>query len=311
MIPKIGIGIILMGIIIMIAAFAVPSLTIVYIGSASSGGGGGGISAPGIDYLSDIPYSQSIANPSNTAYTSSNMLVGQFLFYDPHVTGSYPVTVTWYIASVEGSSEQFNTSLTQHYNANFINGNATTNVSSPYNYQENVEFSVYLILTMNYIFTNGSIDSNTFSYRTPTYYGEFTSNGNSSGAGLVLYIMYTSNNKDIIYNAQNASGSLNIPYQTTIQLEYYKPYFGPLSNVVVWLTVNGKYQSISPNTFHDYTIRPGNNTIVLGYNNSANGVSIVQITEYVNVANNFNVTTLIIGIVVTFFGVVVLVGKRI
>jgi len=313
MIPKIGIGITLIGIIIIISAFAVPSLTIVYIGSTGSGGGGGGISAPGINYLADIPYSQSIKNPSNTTYTSPNLLVGQFLVYDPFIAkGSYPVTVTWYIASVEGSSEQFSTTSTQYYNENFINGNATINVSTPYTYQENVEFSVYLNLVMNYIFNNGSIDSNTFNYTTPTYYGEFTNNGNSSGAGLLLYIRYISNNKDVIISATNSS--INIPYQTNIELEYVKPYFGPLSssNTVVWLKINGKYQNIYHDfQFYTYAIRPGNNTIVLGYNNSENSVSITQITEYVNVANNFNAITLIIGIVVTFFGVVVLVGKRI
>jgi len=39
MISKVGAGIILIGVIIMIAAFAVPSLTIVTIGSTSGGGG--------------------------------------------------------------------------------------------------------------------------------------------------------------------------------------------------------------------------------------------------------------------------------
>jgi len=302
MIPKIGIGIILMGIIIIIAAFAVPSLAIVHVGNGSSGS-----NVSTVYYLADYPVSQSIKNPITATYSSSNLLLGQLVIHDMNGTSTYPATVTWHIASIEGSPEQFNTTVTQNYNVEFTNYNATLNVSTLYTYQANVEFSVYLNFVVNVDFSSGEI----LQYTTPTYYGEFSSNGNSSSTGLILYIMYTANGKDIIHAASNTSGSLNIPYQTTIQLDYYKPYFGPLSNIVVWLTVNGKYQSISPNTFHSYTLRPGNNTLVLGYNNSANSVSVAQITEYVNVGNNFNVTTLIIGIVVTFIGIVVLIGKRI
>jgi len=312
MIPKVGAGIVLAGIIIIIAAFAVPSLTIVQIGNGSSNTG----STSTVTYLSDIPPSQSITNPSDYASSTSSILRGQFIIYDPNAVGTYPATVTWYVGSVGGSSDQFNTSFTQQYEISFTNYNATLNVSLPYTYQLNVEFFVYLSLAVNVIFTSGE----TLHYTTPTYYGEFTSgSGTSYGSNFNLVIMYKNiNGKYVISNTSSAASLLKIPYQTTMKAEYLRPSAGPLpSNITTWLEINGKYHSISYDIFHNYTLKSGNNTLVFGYNVSAvpgvhGNVSITQITEYIYVEPyNVNVTTLVIGIVVTLIGVVVLVRRRI
>jgi len=317
MIPKIGVVITLMGIVIIIAAFAVPSLTIVTIGSTGSGGGNSGGTST-VTYLSDVPPSQSITNPSNFTSSTSNILSGQFIIHDPNAVGTYPATVTWYVGSVGGSSssDQFNTSFTQQYNVNFTNYNATLNVSLPYTYQLNVEFFVYLNLAVNVIFTSGE----TLHYTTPTYYGEFISgSGTSYGSNFNLVIMYKNvNGKYVISNTSSAASLLKIPYQTTIKAEYLRPSAGPLpSNITTWLEINGKYHSISYNVFHNYALKSGNNTLVFGYNVSAvpgvhGNVSITQITEYIYVEPyNVNMITLVIGIGVTIIGVIVLVVRRI
>ena len=300
MIPKIGTGIILMGIVIIIVAFTVPSLAIVHVGNGSSG--------PSISYYGGVPSSQSITSPSTYTSSTSNILSGEFTIYDPNITGTQYSTITWYISSVIiGPSQLFNVSFDQHYYIRFINGNATLNVSTPYIYQTNAEFSVYLTLNVN-----GSMK-----YTTNHYYGEFASG--TVGSSFNLLVMYKNmNSKYVISNTSNVSGLLKIPYQTTIKAEYLRASAGPLpSNITTWLEVNGKYYSISYNVFHNYALKSGNNTLVFGYNVSAvsgahGNVSITQITEYIYVEPyNVNIITLIIGIAVTFIGVIMLIGKRI
>jgi len=302
MIPKIGIGITLMGIIIIIAAFAVPSLAIVYVNQGS-----GSSSSPSVSYYGGVPSSQSITNPSDYASSTSNILSGEFIIHDPNIVGTQYSTVTWYISSViAGPSQLFNVSLDQQYYVKFVNGNATLNVSVPYTYQTNAEFLVYLTLNVS-----GSIK-----YTTNHYYGIFSSG--TVGSIFNLLVMYkNTDGKYVISNTSNISGLLKIPYQTTIKAEYLRPGLGALpSNITAWLEINGKYHSISYGVFHSYTLRPGNNTLVFGYNVSAvpgvhGNVSITQITEYVYVEPyNVNIITLVIGIVVTLIGVVVLIRKR-
>jgi hypothetical protein len=301
MIPKIGIGIILMGIIIIIAAFAVPSLAIVQVGNANS--------SPSISYYGGVPSSQSVTSPSTYASSTSNILSGEFTIYNPNIVGTQYSTVTWYISSVIiGPFQPFNVSFDQHYYIKFINGNATLNVSTPYIYQTNTEFSVYLTLNVN-----GSMK-----YTTNHYYGIFASNG-TVGSIFNLLVMYKNmDGKYVISNTSNLSGFLKIPYQTAIKAEYLRPSLGPLpSNITTWLEINGKYHSISYDIFHNYTLKPGNNTLVFGYNVSAvpgvhGNVSITLITEYIYVEPyNVNITILVIGIVVTLIGVVVLVRRKI
>jgi len=297
--PRIGIGIILIGIIIIIAAFAVPSFAIIYVHHSSGSS---------VSYYGGVPSSQSIKSPSNYS-TSSTLynLSGKFIIYDPNTTGTQSSTVTWYIGSIGGSLQPFNTSFTQQYDIKFTNNNATLNVSLPYTYQRNIEFFVYLVLNVN-----GSMK-----YTTNHYYGEFT--GISVSSNFNLVIMYKNmNGKYVISNTSNISSLLKIPYQTTIKAEYLQPGFGALSsNITTWLEINGKYHSISYDIFHNYTLRPGNNTLVFGYNVSAvpgvhGNVSITQITEYIYVAPyNVNIITLMIGIGITIIGVIVLVVRRI
>jgi len=300
MIPKVGAGIILMGVIIIIAAFAVPSLAIVHVGNASSG--------PSISYYGGVPSSQSVTSPNTYTSSTSNILSGEFTIYNPNITGTQYSTVTWYISSVIiGLFQPFNVSFDQHYYIRFVNGNATLNVSTPYIYQTNTEFSVYLTLNVN-----GSMK-----YTTNHYYGEFASG--TVGSSFNLLVMYkNADGKYVISNTSNVSGLLKIPYQTTIKAEYLRASAGPLpSNITTWLEVNGKYHSISYDIFHNYALKSGNNTLVFGYNVSAvpgvhGNVSLTQITEYIYVEPyNVNIITLVIGIGVTIIGVVVLVRKRI
>jgi hypothetical protein len=300
--PNIGIGIILIGIVIIIASFALPSFAIIYVNNGSS-------NEPAVSYYGDVPSSQSITSPSYYSSSTTYNLSGQFIIYDPNATGTQSSMVTWYIGSVAGSSQQFNTSFTQQYKVDFTNYNATLNVSLPYIYQKNVNFFVYLVLDVNGV----------IKYTTDHYYGEFTDSGISFGSNFNLVIMYKNvNSKYVISNTSNASSLLKIPYQTTIKAEYLRPSFGALpSNITTWLEINGKYYSISYDMFHSYTLRPGNNTLVFGYNVSAapgvhGNLSLTQIVQYIYVAPyNVNIITLMIGIGVTIIGVIVLVVRRI
>jgi len=306
MVPKIGVVITLIGITIIIMAFVTPSLSIV--GTENTG-------SNSVSYYSEVPYSQSITSPS--IYSFSSHLYGEFEIYAQNATtGTYNASVNWNIVTLPGSSQQYNISITKFYNVRFVNHYATLNVVSPSGFSAEVNLYVYLLLDVDVIAGSNGAGPYYLTYTTPRYYADFVPSGsNNTNSGFELVIMYKNSfyQNVVSYNSEISGYTFNIPYQTTIEAEYLRPGFNTSTvppDYTPWLYINGEYYNISYDHFQNYTLNPGTNLVIFGINGSGTHYIATQITEVIYV-EPYNVTTLIIGIVVTLIGVVVLVRKRI